>query len=85
MSESTARHLLGIYRLRLRHMEQAARPNPDILEEVKRLVSGLSTLPEEEKISVDTSAGWTVFKITSTGGLIAKFPFEPPQPPQFPS
>jgi hypothetical protein len=85
MSDSTASHLLGIYQIRLRHMEKAgARANPEVLEGVRRLVSGLASLPGPEKIAMENPPGWALFRVAATGALIAKFPFHVPAEPGAP-
>jgi hypothetical protein len=76
MSGSTAFHLLGTYRIRLRSMEKApTRANPEVLEGVKRLVSGLASLPGDERIAMEIPPSWILFRVAATGALIAKFPF----------
>ena len=79
MSDSTAFHLLSTYRIRLRSMEKAStRADPEVLEGVKRLVYGLTSLPGEERIAVEIPAGWILFRVAATGALIARFPFHAP-------
>jgi hypothetical protein len=79
MSDSTALHLLNIYRIRLRHMEkEPTRANPEVVEGVRRLVSGLASLPADERVAAEFPPGSVLFRVAATGALLAKFPFHVP-------
>lgn len=82
MSDSIASHLLGIYQIRLRIMEKALnRADPEILEGARRLVSGLASLPGDERIAMEISPGWILFRVAATGIVLATFPFHVPAEP----
>jgi len=78
MSTSSAQHLLHIYQIRLSLIEKGlAKPKPEIIAGVRKLVAGLSEMQSDDMVSHDMQDGKVCFKIATTGDLIAEFPFIP--------
>lgn len=77
MSESTAGHLLGIYRTRLHMVEKGTiRPKKEVVAGMRELVSGLTKLEPNAKISLEIQPGLTLFKVAAGGDLVGKIQFD---------
>jgi hypothetical protein len=78
MSTSSAQRLLHIYQIRLRLIEKGlAKPKPEIVAGVKKLVAGLSEMQPDDMVGHEIQDGKVCFKVVTTGDLIAEFPFIP--------
>jgi hypothetical protein len=78
MNTSSAQHLLHIYQIRLRLVEKGlAKPQPEIIAGMKKLVAGLSEMQPDDMVGHEMQDGIVYFKVAATGDLIAEFPFIP--------
>ena len=73
MSNLTAQHYLEIYLRRQRMISDGVtHPEQRVIDFVNRLVNELETLAPEERIELLASDTDTVFRIASTGKILAE-------------
>lgn len=83
MSEVTAKHLLDIYRLRLKMAETGTtHPKKTVVAGIRRLVAGLETMEPDAKVETDALPGKYTFRNAVTGALIAEIEFDDRAEPQ---